>query len=246
MITIVFPYYNNAGMLREQWRTWCSYSAQTKSMVNVIVVDDSSPWAPAADALSRREWLSSGLASLRLYRAGVDIRWNWLFCRNLGATEAKTEWLLLTDIDHVIPQDTLYSLLEHPHDRKRVYRFCRVSMPELKLYHPHADTFFMTRDMFWKIGGYDERFSGYYGSSSDIRHRMKAMGVVIELLPHSIIRYPREVIPDASTPREINGRPTRKLPEDDAGLARVRAEIAALPKHQRKPVTLNIPWDRLI
>lgn len=245
MITIIFPYYNNAGMLKEQWRVWSSYPDEVKAKVSVIVVDDSSPWAPAADALSRREWLSSGLASLRLYRAGVDIRWNWLFCRNLGASEANDPWLLLTDIDHVIPADTLSSLLNKNHDTTKVYRFARVSMPDYTLYHPHADTFYMTKAMFWRIGGYDERFSGYYGSSSDIRHRMKAMGVEIELLPHSIIRYPREVIPDASTPREVNGIQTRKLPSDDAGLRRVRAERDALPKHQRKPVTLNIPWDRL-
>lgn len=239
-ITLVLPYYNNAGMLRVQQESWSNLPAELRAHLHVIVVDDCSQDAPASAVAERRH----NIASFRLYRTGVDVRWNWLFCRNLGARDATTPWLLLTDIDHLVPTETFRALIEGDHGVSKVYRFERKSMPDLSPYHPHPDSFFLTRDLFWRIGGYDERFSGLYGSSSDIRHRMKAMGLEIQTLPQHLIRYPREVVPDASTPIILHGGPSRKTPQDAAGLARVRAEIAALPKYE--PRVCSFPYDRLI
>lgn len=240
-ITLVLPYYCNPGMLRVHQETWHSYPWELKARLHVIVVDDCSPSGSALDAIED----IGGLASFRLYRTSVDVRWNWLFCRNLGAREAVTPWMLLTDVDHVLPAETLRALCEGKHDQRRAYHLSRRNAPDLSEYKHHPDSFFLTRELFWRVGGYDERFSGLYGSSSHFRHRLVAQAGPIELLPAYLIRTPREVIPDAAVPLVVNGKKARKTADDAAGLNRVRAEIASLPGAYR-PRTLSFPYERLI
>lgn len=249
-ITLILPYYNNPGMLAVHVSAWRGYAPDLKTALHVIVVDDCSAPNKAARAVIE----DTGIASLRLYRTAVDVRWNWLFCRNLGAREATTDWLLLTDVDHVMPAATLRRLTAGGLDDGKVYRFSRMTVeaaggeapPVLTPYKPHADSFFMTKALYWRLGGYDERFSGFYGSSSDIRHRMTAMGISIDLLPEALLRYPRETIADASMPKTIDGLPTRKTRQDEEGLSRVRAQIKAMPPGAWKPRTISFPYERLI
>lgn len=240
-ITLVLPYYENAGMLAIHQDGWSRLAADVKAGLHVVVVDDCSPKAPALPV-----WRDCGLASQRLYRIGVDVRWNWLICRNLGATVAETEWLLLTDIDHVVPEGTLRHCMTAKHDPRAAYRFDRRDAPDLKPYHPHPDSYFLTRDLFWRTGGYDERYSGYYGYGSDIRHRIVRHASALVQLDSYLIRYPREVQWDASVPKEIDGKQTRKTQIDAEGLARVRAEIASLPLKEQRPKVLTLPYERLI
>lgn len=240
MITLGMAFFQNGGMLRVHQDTWSSYSPKLKSRFQVVVVDDCSP-----DNTADESYKEVDIVSYRLYRLTRKVRWNWLACRNLAAKVADTSWLILTDMDHLLPEETLSFLLNFRIRSDRVYRFNRVSAPDLTPYHPHADSFFLPKELFWKIGGYDERFSGLYGSSSDIRHRMRSLGIPIELLPVKLVRYPREVVPDASTPKTVAGKPTRKTPEDEAGLKRVRSQISLLPVKDRRPVVLSFPYERL-
>jgi hypothetical protein len=240
-ITLVLPYYENAGMLALHQEGWRLLTEDIRERLHVIVVDDCSPNAPALPV-----YKDCGLASYRLYRIGVDIRWNWLACRNLGAKVAETDWILLTDIDHVAPEATLRRVMQDRHDHKAAYRLARRNAPDLSRYHPHPDSYFLTRDLFWRTGGYDERFSGLYGYGSDIRHRIVRLATGLHQLDSYLIRYGREVQWDASVPREIDGKPTRKTQHDADGLARTRAEIAKLPIKEQRPKVLTFPYERLI
>src|SRR5690349_12347856 len=96
--TLVLPFYMNQGMLQEQQARWAELDESIRQHLHVVVVDDASPHSPAKEV-----WDPPRLASARLYRCLQDVRWNWLFCRNLGVSEATTDWLFLTDIDHVVP-----------------------------------------------------------------------------------------------------------------------------------------------
>ena len=233
-LTLILPYYENAQMFREQQRVWLAYPNDLKEHLHVIVVDDGSPTAPA-----RWEVLAGlGLASVRLYRIGVDVRWNWLACRNLGAAEAYTDWMLMTDMDHVVPSDTLRAILTSKLRPNRAYRFQRVSAPDLAPYKPHPNSWLFTRHVFLdEIGGYDERFSGYYGTDGEFRSRVEAAtGEVLEFSA-PLIRYPREVIPDASTTQY-----GRKEPQDIENVRRIREERDRIPNWY--PKRLSFPWER--
>lgn len=233
-ITLINPYYLNPGMLREQQRAWRSLPDDIKAHLHVIVVDDGSPRNPALEVVEE-----TGVASFRLYRIKKDVRWNWLACRNLGVHEATTEWVLLTDIDHVVPATTWRVLMTEQLDPRTAYRFSRVDAPHLTPYKPHPNSWFMTRALFDAIGGYDERFSGYYGTDSEFRDRVVATAAAVVIRREVLIRYPREVIPDASTTTY-----GRKELQDREGVQRVRQERDK-NKHWR-PLRLTFAWERLI
>jgi hypothetical protein len=242
-LTFICAYFENAGMLLEQQRIWASYPSTLKRHLHVIVTDDGSVEAPA-----RTVFEASGLASQTLYRASVHRRWDWLFCRNLGAEKAPTDWILLTDIDHVVPAETLRALLKQPLDPGTAYRFARVDAPRpwpYKLsactpYKRHNDSWLMTRALFFddRIGGYDERLSGCYGSSSDFTGRVvTAAGEGFLNTP--LVRYPREIIPDASTLPTVYTRKGDKA--NDRDLSERKARRAE--EGDWRPLRLTIPYE---
>lgn len=233
-LTLVLPYYLNAGMLFEQQRFWRALPDEIKAHLHVIVVDDGSPRDPAVDVVE-----ATGVASFRLYRTLVDVRWNWLFCRNLGVHVAETDWVLLTDIDHIVPVDTWRTLMTERLHGRIVYRFSRVDAPDLTPYKPHPNSWLMTRAMFDAVGGYDERFSGFYGTDAEFRERVHATATQVVLRSDVLIRYPREVIADASTTTY-----GRKEQQDRDNVQRIKIERARIPNW--RPDRLTFPYERLL
>jgi hypothetical protein len=206
-LTLVLPHFCNLGMLSEQEKIWAAYPSDLRSRLHVVVVDDRSP--KGFRPTPKMPITVDGLASFRIYRLIEKKRWNWLACRNLGAKLATTDWILLTDIDHALPVETLRRLLDGDLNPKSAYRFSRVDAPrpwpyglsECSAYKPHNDTWLMTKSLFFSDGvfGYDERLSGCYGTSGEFKDRVYATADSVVRLPEVVIRYPREIIPDAST-----------------------------------------------
>jgi len=241
-VTLIYPYYRNAEMLATQYAHIAALPWDVRQLVHLIIVDDGSPKAPAfppGDAKTNSQAIGElGVASFQLYRVHDDIRWNWLTCRNIGVHHAQTDWVLLTDIDHVVPEQTFRRITEQKLDPTNVYRFSRVSAPDLSPFKIHPNSWLMTRAMFDKIGGYDERFSGFYGTDGEFRDRVRTNAKQVIILDEPLIRYPREVIADASTTTYL-----RKQPEDHEGVTRVRARIAA---EGGRPHRLTFPYHRVV
>jgi len=228
--TLVMAYYENAGMLAEQFSRIRALPARLRDLLHVVVVDDGSPDHPAVPE-------DIG-CPLQIWRIGVDVRWNQDACRNIGVHHAETEWLLLTDMDHVAPQATWERLLLRNYDRDVAYRFARVSMPDLAPYKPHPNSWFLTRSLFERAGGYDESFAGLYGTDALFRDQLAATAREVVMLKEVLIRYPREVIKDASTTRYL-----RKQPEDRAGIAALMEQRRADPAWA--PKRLSFPYARV-
>lgn len=229
-LTIALPYYLNAGMLARQYETFRALPESLRIHLRLIVVDDGSPRGPAVPA-------DIGMA-LEIYRIGIDVRWNQDAARNLGVDRSTTRWLLLTDIDHLIPQATLETAVYGNLDSRKVYRFSRVSAPDMEPYKPHPNSWLMTRKMYDAIGGYDERLAGYYGSDADFRNRAHAAAVEVVVLPDALIRVPREVIADASTTAY-----GRKEHQDRVNIPRILHERSMTPNW--RPRRLTFPWTRV-
>jgi hypothetical protein len=94
----------------------------------------------------------------------------------------------------------------------------------------------MTKEMFDRIGGYDERFAGYYGSDGEFRDRVRKHAGEPVMLEQYLLRVPREIVPDAST--TVYGR---KEQQDREGVERARRLIAKDPVPKR----LTIEWERV-
>lgn len=208
-ITLVMAYYENAGMLKVQYEGLRQLPAWMRDQIGVVIVDDCSPKAPAfvEDLLG---------IPLQLYRLRKDVRWNQDACRNIGVSHAENNWVLLTDMDHLVPEATWHACIMRKLDPAVVYQFNRVSAPDHSPYKMHPNSWLMTRKMYDAIGGYDEAFAGLYGTDSDFRERVRKVTTIV-MLKEVLIRVPRQVIPDASTTTYL-----RKQPEDAPGLARIK------------------------
>ena len=241
MISYITPYYENAGMLAEQLAKLGAFPDHLKGAVEYIVVDDGSPTAPAIDTVRRfhrQGWLDG--IDLKVFRIGVDVRWNHIAARNIGAHHATHGWLMLTDIDHVVPSETFGIIMGKLEtlDKRRFYTFDRVDAPHLTPYKPHPHTWLMYQSLWNKFGGYDERFSGHYGMDFLARERLLELAEQRHLnLP--VIRYAREVIPDASTVTY-----ERKSAADRQFVKAKRAELIRDGTY-RQPVTLSFPYERV-
>lgn len=211
--TLVMAYYENAQMLQEHYRLWSKWKSSVLEYMHVIVVDDGSPKYPAEPPIGRIPALT-----LQIWRMKKDIRWNQDACRNVGVTHAEQDWVLLTDMDHVVCESVACYLITHAFDPTIAYTFRRVSAPDMVPYKPHPNSWFMSRKLFDDVGGYDERFAGLYGTDADFRDRLKAKAEIVEL-KQALVRVPRYVVADASTTTYL-----RKQPEDRAGIKRIRAE----------------------
>lgn len=259
-LTLIMAFYENPGMLVEQQKAWRALPEDLKANFHAIVTDDGSPTRPALPVAE-----PTGIASFQLNRTLVDVRWNWLFARNLGVSQSPTRWVLLTDIDHLLPESTLRKLMTEELDDQIIYRFSRLDAPHpmpasarpcacgarkcpgLTPYKPHPNSWLLTTRMFDRMGGYDERFSGFYGTDADFRDRANiipnnaatkpAKGIVMRADP--LIRYPREVIADAST--TTYGRKER---QDHINVQRIRAERDVIKDW--KPLRVTFPYEQLI
>lgn len=236
LITFIYPYYDNPAMLVHQQQNWLKYSEWIRDELDVIVVDDCSP-----------RWALKDVPVIfphRRYRVKVDVRWNWLMCRNLGALQAHEDsWLFLTDIDHLIPGSTVGALMakikEGSLNKNYYYLFARKDAPDLTDYKDHPNTYFMHRSLYWKIGGYDEYYSGNYGTDGMYRRRAEIVADGFEKLNGLyVVRYPREVIADASTT-------TLKRKEGRNPNLVKRMKKAKEISGDTTPITVSFPWEEI-
>lgn len=233
-ITVVMAYYENPVMLRRQYHQFNQYNPQVQERLEYIVVDDGSPRYPAVPP-------TKGKFEFQLFRMKVDVRWNQDACRNIGVKHARHEWVFLTDMDHLIPNDTLSALLFSNHlDPRIAYRFSRVNDQTFEPYKFHPNSWFLTKALYDEVGGYDERFAGYYGTDWDFRDRVMLKASAVKQLPLILIRVGREHTPDASTPKEFG----RKSVEDAHAIKRIRAERSK--QKGWKTVRDSFPYEKVV
>jgi len=223
-VTLVLPFYENHEFIQTQAVSWRAWAPAVRDHLEVIVVDDGSPVPLVLDP-------PDGVR-VRHFRIEVDYRWNWLAARNIGAHHAAGDWLLLTDMDHLVPSTTMHVAVFARLDPAVVYAFQRREHTGERI-APHSASFLMTKSLYWKIGGYDEALSGHYGTDGEYRRRL-AQQAEIQILPVPLMRH--EYVGDSSTTRY-----QRKQPEDAA----VRRLVASRPPTWT-PTVLSFPYHEVL
>lgn len=228
-VQLIYPYYENPMFFARQLELWSSYAQDLRERLSVIVVDDGSPTTPAIEVVRQRVIPFR----FRLFRIGVDVRWNWLAARNIGMHHALEGWCALTDMDHMFTELNFRTIISGVHDERIIYRFSRYDADGGKI-HPHPNSMLMTREMFWKVGGYDERLSGFYGTDGDWRRRCSATAKILTLNTW-LRRHEHEG--DSSTIRYL-----RKQPED----ARKKPLLEARKRVKSwRPKVLSFPYEEV-
>lgn len=242
MLTLVLAYFENPSMLAAHYQRWAEeWTDEHRQRVRVVVVDDGSPTHPAVDVPR-----PAGLPELRIYRVAVDLPWHQDAARNIGAHEAEDGWLLLTDMDHGVPATTLDRLFQ-VEDRGCFYTLGRIEadtgQPTLDKRgrpKPHPNSYLMTRELYWRAGGYDEDYTGVYGTDGMFRRQLLAVAPHAHLADAPLARYSRLLIEDASTNRYC-----RQRHGGTAAKARVLARKRKLGR-ENLIATLECEWTRVL
>lgn len=215
--SLIMPYHNNPTMLLYHYARMLILPPEIKRGLEVVICDDAS-----ADS----EQVSAPPVKLdvpvRLFRIPPPhVPWSHRVATNIAAAEARGKWLLVTDIDHVVPVETWRFLTDGTRPKLHTniaYRFERRNADGSD-YKSHPDTWLLHTSLWSQIGGYDERYRGYYGQNYPFIERVENVAR-IETLPTPVVRYSRDDISDASE-RVL----TRKSPEARAAIAALRAKF---------------------
>lgn len=230
IITLVMAYYENPGQLQRQYDLLRSMPDGVKLNVRVIIVDDCSEVAPAVES-------SIGIL-LEVYRIKPPkVPWNEMSARNIGVHHALTRWVLCVDMDQMVPRETWESLITTKLDETKAYKFSGVTAPDNRPCKPHANCWLMTTQLYWAIGGGEERFAGCYGWDVEFRDRVREQAEIV-WRPEVLISVGPDVVPDASTTQF-----PRKTPENRAKLRKAASERNAIPGW--RPLNLTFPYERV-
>lgn len=232
-LTMVLAYYENPTMLRLQLENISSMASEIREQLSLIVVDDCSPCHPALGVI-----VDFADLAIRLFRMEVDIPWNQDACRNLAVSQVDNDtWLLLTDMDHIPPEETIRAVLTNKLDPNAFYTFARVSAPDMTPYKPHPNSYVMLKAIYDLAGGYDERWAGVYGTDGAFRSRLNQIARA-KAFDQPLVRYGREVIADASTTQF-----ERRSEDNNAK----RSEFGAKIREEGGPPRRGLfPWERLL
>lgn len=241
-LTLIMPFYLNSGMLELQYKLWTEWPDKQKKQLSVILIDDGSP-EPAIDVPR-----PDGLPKLSIYRVLEDRPWHQHAARNLGAHVASDGWMLLTDMDHVLSVDNGFKLIKNLHklEKHGCYMLDRYEADTGALtmqngrHKPHPNSFVLTRETFWRIGGYDEDYCGVYGTDGLFRTRASSNSLMLHLSGIGLARYTRELVADASTttlPRKEGREPDAKRKIADAKALRGETNVIK---------TLQFPWEQVL
>jgi len=166
-VTLVYAYFENGPMLDLQFSEWEQY--KQKDRFKIIIVDDCSKRDPAIDHIR-----DVGI-DVELYRIHNDIPWNQDGARNLAMTNAEG-WCIMCDMDHVLTTGgaSLYLSKVNNLNKNKYYGFNRHRINGRLINKSPPNIMSIHNDLFWSIGGYDERFCGYYGSDVNFISRLDA------------------------------------------------------------------------
>jgi len=208
-------------------------------------VDDGSPEHPASDIL-----VADALPDfpVNLYRATENIIYNHSGGFNLAFTYIKDGWVLMTDMDHVMPEESLMTLLNMELNPDNVYRFGRRKMVTLKEWvpcHRHLDSILLTKDMYWKAGGFNEDFRGYWNGVSRLFRKaiQRCADQIIQLDNVYLLLFLNDVIPDAEN--TIFGK---KGSEYDIEMNKqvYGRMIKTLHKEQKPTDYIRFEWEKVM
>ena len=226
-MTLIFPYYENPRMLTEHLKFWKQYPDWLK----IIVVDDGSPNNPASKILS------SSLKNVELYRIKKDVAWNSKAARNIGFYMANEGWVIISGIDHIFPVEIIESLTNKKLDSTKYYWFQRYHQAKKKWIHRARGTMLMTREMFWKVGGFDEALAGYYGGETAFHKNLDKVAKR-EMFDDLYVVYYGDTFIDATTKMKRDG--SYSVWNHPELVKRIQKN-----RHQYKPVTFQFEWEKI-
>lgn len=167
-LTVIMLYHNECNSLRFLTNSWMKFPQPLRDQVRLLIIDDNAQ-LPACDCVekldkgSMRSLDDHGISVIRI----EDSRpWNIGGARNMGAYFTCSEFLFVCDIDALISQSLLQSVLALTVPvtaRLQLHQFNRDFTEKSTKFHPGM--MMLARDAYWANHGCDEDFVGHYGQT---------------------------------------------------------------------------------
>lgn len=149
---------NDINSVLNLLNAYAKYDPELLDIMEFVIIDDGSPLKYEIPDFN---------LNLRWIKINEDIKWNQSGARNLGVLSAKSDKLIITDLDHIFYEDTLKFMANHAFKEHEIYKFRRTHIHRNNFisgnYPSHGNVFAMSRGDFLKYFGYDEEFAGNYG-----------------------------------------------------------------------------------
>jgi hypothetical protein len=213
-LSICLAYYEAPGALAEHLRQLAAVPEELRQSLELVVCDDASPRHPALPVFDPPPVIAH-----KLLRVVEDIPWNVEAARNIAAENARAPWLLILDMDTVATPAVIREAMTAKLDARSVYDFGRV-LTNGKPYKAHPYVFLLHRDVFDRIGGFDERLCGTYGGDSVFRTAIRRQASSMRHFPVPLLYLQNREGGDAEVALP------RKGPDNAAQLAAIYAAIA--------------------
>lgn len=178
MLTIILTYSDETACLRH-WIDVIMRVCATTDDINFIIVDDASVAAPAVAFMNMIDLPDS----LSLYRTDYMVGYNMYGCRNLAMEETKTKWNLLFNITSTM----------QPEDIIKINELIKSNMVNDGVVYELANSpiekniLLVTKEDFWKAGGYDHEWIGSRGGQITTIERLLSL-CTKDTLPFNITR----------------------------------------------------------
>jgi hypothetical protein len=144
---------------------WCSYPHFLKEQISFCIIDDCSK-IPADKVLSDVD-LSD--LDIHIYRVTDDLYCNIAGVRNLSASVCETDWMVILDMDTMIPKELAFEMLKLSNSEKgNCFKFNRRIKNHEKNNQIHPAVCLLRKDDYWNVGGCDEDLVGNYGFTDPI------------------------------------------------------------------------------
>lgn len=108
----------------------------------------------------------------------LDENFNLAKTRNLGANQAKTDWIIFSDVDTVYDRDLFERMIELKHDT--VAGRSRMDVPTMEQIGLNFPTYecanspiLIRRELFDSVGGYCELYDKWGYEDSDFEHKLE-------------------------------------------------------------------------
>ena len=176
-LTVATHFYinqENIETLTDLLKRYASYSKEVLDHVQFVIVDDGSPIdydIPKFDI------------NLTWIKIDQDTRWNQSGAKNLCMLYARSNNVVVSDVDHLFPEHTLSWLSKRNIAHKRFYKLYR-KRPDGTMAKGHPNLFYVSRARWFELFGMDEEFAGAYGAE-DFRFvkNFKNHGTIQSYLP---------------------------------------------------------------
>ena len=161
LITICLSYYNQSKeSLVRHIENWKEFPIEVRDHFSFFIIDDCSK-TPANDLLKD---VDLAALNIHIYRVKQDLYCNIAGVRNLGATECKTPYMMIIDMDTVVSPIMslqLVKLAKNNINNNIAFKFNRKGGK--KSGHLHPAVCLIRKQDYWHVGGCEEDLVGHYG-----------------------------------------------------------------------------------